>query len=62
MEEQEAFLHGYEKYNSFDRKALNYCMVLIYLHFYGIGKTSNDCEYTDFVIKEIESIRRLERR
>lgn len=61
-EEQEEFLDGYGRYSSFDRKALNYCMVLIYLHFYGIGKASNDDAYTDFVLKEIERIKRLQRR
>ncbi|MBU5439614.1 aminoglycoside phosphotransferase family protein [Tissierella sp. MSJ-40] len=54
--EREAFLEGYNKYGSYDKKALNYCTVLIYMHFYSIGKVAKDNEYTEFVLKEIERI------
>lgn len=56
IQEQEAFLQGYGQYNSFDRKALNYCRVLVYLYFYDIGKRTKDNVYADFVLKEIQRI------
>ena len=46
--EREAFLEGYNKYGSYDKKALDYCTVLIYLHFYSIGNVTKDNDYNEF--------------
>lgn len=55
-EEQISFLEGYETQCPFNIDDFNYCKVLIYLHFYDIGKNIGDINYTEFVYEEMEKI------
>lgn len=56
LEEEEAFLKGYSRYQKFYRQQVNWCKVLIYSHFYHIGKSSKDEEYVEFIINEAKRI------
>ena len=55
-EERDTFLEGYSANCSFDEEQLVYCMVMIYQHFYAIGKTLNDNEYMEYIILEFERL------
>jgi len=51
-----AFLKGYSKYNSFNKKQLDYCMVLAYQYFYEIAKKDSNKKDIMFIKKEFERI------
>ncbi|MEJ6952178.1 phosphotransferase family protein [Natronospora cellulosivora (SeqCode)] len=54
--EEQRFLDGYSKHCSFDNVSFDWCKVLIYLHFYIIGKKLKDNDYIIYVIKKMLSV------
>lgn len=55
-EEENAFLEGYSRHQTFNDQQVNWCKVLIYSHFYFIGKSSNDEEYVQYIQNEVNRI------
>lgn len=57
--EIDAFLQGYSRFNLFNQKQFEYCMVLGYQYFFEIAQKSNDKEYEQFIRDEINRITEL---
>lgn len=55
-EEQQSFLNGYTHHSHYDTETFNWCKVLIYLHFYIIGCTSNDAPYCKYIIEQLNEL------
>lgn len=55
-EEHNAFLKGYTQYQTYDKQALLYCMVLIYQYFYEIGRNIKDEIYCSYVERFFKSV------
>lgn len=55
-EEIEAFIEGYSKHNSFNKKHFEYCIVLAYQYFFRMAKRNNNSEDEKFIKKEFGSI------